>query len=224
MEHLTETFGHSPLVWWIVAAEASFWILLLAGLAVRYLARMRRLSSVILLAVPFVDVSLIALTAWDLSIGAEPNFSHILAALYLGITVGFGHSIIGRVDAWFAHRFAGAEKPRAHPKRGPAHVRRMWAEWGRVVVACVVSSAGITVLALVSHTPLPSSLDGVWEAPLWSVVARFVSVTGIWLLAGPVYAMLFQGARDESDRDGRADGAVRHGTASDLSRGHADAR
>jgi hypothetical protein len=120
MEHLTETFGHSPLVWWIVAAEASFWILLLAGLAVRYLARMRRLSSVLLLAVPFVDVSLIALTAWDLSIGAEPNFSHILAALYLGITVGFGHSIIGRVDAWFAHRFAGA--PETWPGARPPHV------------------------------------------------------------------------------------------------------
>lgn len=39
----------------IVAAEVAFWMLLLGGLALRYLARARRLSSAVLATVPLVD-------------------------------------------------------------------------------------------------------------------------------------------------------------------------
>ncbi len=197
MNDFIDLFGESPLVWWILSAEAAFWILLLGGLAARYLLRARRLSTVLLLAVPLVDVALLVLTAVDLSTGIEPNFSHVLATLYLAITVAFGHPIIRRTDAWFAWRFAGAPRPQPHPKRGPAHVRRMWGEWLRVVLAAVIASTGIAVLAWVSGTPLPGSIDRMWDAPLWSVVARIGAIVVVWFLAGPVYAVLFQSHDDD---------------------------
>lgn len=223
MENLTDTFGHSPIVWWILAAEAAFWVLLLGGLAARYLARWTRLSNILLLAVPLVDVVLIALTALDLSTGAEPNFSHVLAALYLGFTVGFGHAVIRRVDGWFAHRFAGVERPPRPAKRGRERVRQMWQEWGRVVIAWAVSSAGIAVLALVSGTPLPSSPAAVWDAPLWSVIARFGAVVAAWFVLGPIYSVVFE-SRESSDPDPDDASTRRHRAASESSSGHADGR
>lgn len=212
MDGFTELFGHSPLVWWILGAEAAFWLLLFGGLAVRYLLRARRLSSALLFCVPLVDVVLIALTAIDLSTGVEPNFSHVLAALYLGVTVAFGHAIIRRVDGWFSWRFAGGQRPAPVPKRGPEHVRRMWVEWFRVAAAWAVSSAGIVVLTVVSGTAPPASFEALWETPLWSVIARFTALVGIWLLAGPLYAVVFQNGPIEPSEDEPGIPPEYHGT------------
>lgn len=55
----------------IVGAEIAFWVLLLGGLAVRYLLNARRASSVILACVPLVDLALVILVTTDLL--REPN-------------------------------------------------------------------------------------------------------------------------------------------------------
>jgi hypothetical protein len=212
MDDFRDIFGESPLVWWILAAEVAFWVLLIGGLVVRYLVKARRLSTILLLAVPLVDLALLVLTALDVASGVEPNFSHVLATLYLGITVAFGHAIIARADGWFAWRFAGAARPARPPRRGPGQVRRLWVEWFRVVLAWFISSTGIAMLALVSSTPPPTSVEAVWDAPLWSVVARFTAVVGIWLIAGPLYASLFEASGEPTARD--------HGSEAEAARRH----
>lgn len=78
----------------IITAEVAFWVLLLVGLALRYLVRARRLSAVALAAVPLVDLALLVLVAVDVGSGAPPTRPHAFAALYLGVTVAFGHHII----------------------------------------------------------------------------------------------------------------------------------
>src|SRR5690606_40282828 len=78
----------------IVACEIGFWVLLAAGLAFRYLLRMPRTGLALLLCEPVLEVVLLVATALDLKNGAEPNWTHGLAALYIGYTVGHGHRTV----------------------------------------------------------------------------------------------------------------------------------
>src|SRR5262245_37285979 len=108
------------LVTLILACEVGFWILLVSGLAARYLWRRRRLSTVLLAAVPLVDLVLLAATVVDLQRGATAGFAHGLAAAYIGFSVAFGPSMIRWADERFAHRFAGGAPPWRPPRGGPA--------------------------------------------------------------------------------------------------------
>jgi hypothetical protein len=113
----------------IVACEIAFWILLLLGLTARYVLRARKMSTVLLICVPLVDVLLLAASALDLRAGAEATGAHGIAAIYLRVSLAFG----GQMDRWadqrFAHRFAGGPSPTRPPKAGrehAAHERRQW--------------------------------------------------------------------------------------------------
>lgn len=92
------------------------------GLIARYPLRRPRLGAALLIAVPVVDLVLLAATMIDLRRGATATFAHGLAAAYLGFSVAFGHSMVRWADQRFAHRFAGGP-PRAEPPgtewRGP---------------------------------------------------------------------------------------------------------
>ncbi len=92
----------------IIACEVAFWVLLAAGLAFRYVFRMPRTGLALLLCEPLLEIVLFAVTAIDLRNGAEPDWRHGLAAVYIGFTVGLGHSTIRWADA----RVAPAGRPR----------------------------------------------------------------------------------------------------------------
>lgn len=177
------------IVFGILVCEIGFWVVLVAGLAARYLLQLRRLSTVLLLCVPLLDVALLALIAWDLlANGQTADFSHGLGAIYLGFTVAFGHQIITRVDAWFAHRFAGGSEPAKPPKRGTARVRYEWAQWLRMLLCAIVASAVLSAIAwLVGDAERTEALFA-WFARVWLA-------TGIWLIGWPVWATIAQVAR-----------------------------
>ncbi|GAA4208870.1 hypothetical protein [Actinocatenispora rupis] len=138
------------LVTVIIACEIGFWVLVGAGLAVRYLLRRRRLSTVLLACVPLVDLVLLLTTAVDL-VGrhAVAGAGHGLAAVYLGFTVAFGHSMIRWADQRFAHRFAGGPAPVKPPKSGPRRAAYEWREWGKAVLASAIASVLLLGLAAV---------------------------------------------------------------------------
>ena len=102
----------------IIACEIMFWVFIAAGLAARYLLRRKTLGAALLICAPLVDVVLLVATALDLRGGGEANFTHGLAAAYIGFSVAFGHSLISWADARFAYRFAGGPAPVAPPKYG----------------------------------------------------------------------------------------------------------
>ncbi|MER8070227.1 hypothetical protein ABTZ59_18260 [Streptomyces sp. NPDC094034] len=124
----------------IIACEIGFWVLLAVGLALRYLARMPRLGAAVLLLEPLLEVVLLVVTTIDLRNGAEPDWKHGLAAMYIGFTVGYGHYTIKRIDGWFAHRFAGGPPPVGPPKYGMARARHEGRLWLRTVVAGAVAA------------------------------------------------------------------------------------
>ncbi|MBL1085788.1 hypothetical protein JK359_28125 [Streptomyces actinomycinicus] len=125
----------------IIACEVAFWVLLAAGLAFRYALRMPRTGLALLLCEPLLEIVLFAVTAIDLKNGAEPDWRHGLAAVYIGFTVGLGHSTITWADARAAHRFAGGPPPVKPPKYGTARTVHEWKVAGRWVLASVVAMA-----------------------------------------------------------------------------------
>ncbi|GAB3153190.1 hypothetical protein GCM10027290_45640 [Micromonospora sonneratiae] len=174
----------------IAACEIGFWVLLGAGLVARYLLRMRRLGLALLISVPLIDLVLLAATVIDLRRGATANFTHGLAAAYLGFSIAFGHSMIRWADQRFAHRFAGGPPPWKPPKGGWARARYEWREWGKGVlgwaVACALLGGGILMVDDASRTG---------ELLAWML--RLSVAIVIWLVAFPVWATLFP-ARSET--------------------------
>ncbi len=84
---------------------------------------------------------LFAVTAIDLRGGAEPNWRHGLAAVYIGFTVGLGHSSIRWADARVAHRFAGGPPPVRPPRYGTARAVHEWRVAARWILASAVALA-----------------------------------------------------------------------------------
>ncbi len=134
----------------IVVCEVLFWVVLLAGLAARYLLRRPRLGGALLVAAPLVDLILLTASVLDLRTGGTAGFAHSLAAIYLGVSVGFGHSMVKWADARFAHRYAAGPPPPAKPRHGREHAAYERRGWLRHVVAWAVGNAlmGTAVLVI----------------------------------------------------------------------------
>lgn len=140
------------LVGLIVFCEVVFWVVLLAGLAARYLLRRQRLGAALLAGAPLVDLVLLTATALDLRSGGTATVAHSLAAVYIGVSVGFGHSMVRWADVRFAHRFAhrfaGGPAPAPKPRHGAAHAAYERAGWLRHLLAWAVG-VGLMGLAVV---------------------------------------------------------------------------
>jgi hypothetical protein len=160
----------------IAACEIGFWLVLLAGLSVRYLLRRRRLGAALLAATPLLDVVLLAATVIDLNGGATANLAHGLSAAYLGYSVAFGRSMIRWADERFAHRFAGGPPPKGRPKYGRARARYEWREFGKAALATAIACA--VLLAMIAVVDAPSRTEALlgWTARLGTVLA----IWSIW--------------------------------------------
>lgn len=123
----------------IIICEVGFWVLLGLGLSLRYFARMPRASVAVLLCEPLLEVLLLVVTAIDLKNGAEPDWKHGLAAVYIGFSVALGPELIRWADARFSHRFAGGPPPVRPAKYGKARMIREWKTAARWTVASVIA-------------------------------------------------------------------------------------
>lgn len=168
----------------IVACEIGFWVVLVAGLTARYLLRRPRLGAALLVCVPLVDLALLAFTVVDLRRGAEPSAAHGLAAVYLAVSVVFGHAMVRWADVRFAHRFAGGPPPAPKPAGGtPERLRLEWREFGKaataVALSCLLLLGAIAVVG-----------DRADTAALWSWMARLGVVLAIWFAGWPLVETL----------------------------------
>jgi hypothetical protein len=163
----------------IIGSEIAFWILLLAGFTARYLLKRPRLGAGLLAATPLVDLVLLTAAVIDIRGGAAADMRHALAAIYLGISLAFGHRIIAWADAQFAYRFAGAPKPLPGPKYGAAHARHERSIWYRHVLAWVIAAAVLGFIHLVGgNRDETEKLFGVLGT--WLII---VGIDGIWSLS-----------------------------------------
>jgi hypothetical protein len=161
----------------IVACEIAFWVALLAGLCVRYLARRPRLGAALLIAAPVVDAVLLVLVAVDLLGGGTASWHHGLAALYIGVSVAYGHRMIAWADAKFATRFRGAApRPRL---TGLAYTIACWKDVARTVLAAVIAAAILYgLIVLVDDPARTAELAG-----FFPVLGLLVVIDLIWAVS-----------------------------------------
>jgi hypothetical protein len=172
------------LYWLIVGCETAFWLVLALALAVRYLLRRERLSRLLLLSLPAVDLLLLAFTAADLKAGAAATFAHGLATAYVGFTVAFGSVAVRWADAHFAHRFAKGPVPADAPSRGWPAVRYDFELWLRSIVAWII--ALVLVIALIGYVD-----DETATRPLLAWFRFAFGSVILWFIFGPAWSLVF---------------------------------
>ncbi|MEV6210644.1 hypothetical protein [Kitasatospora sp. NPDC051914] len=166
----------------IVAGEVGFWVVLAAALAARYVLHLRRVSTGLLVLLPVVDLVILAATVADLRGGATADWTHGLAASYVGFSVAYGHYLVRWADGHAAHRLAGAPKPAGPPKYGSARAAHEWRMFARTVVAAALTVALVfAVQRLVGDAPRTEGLDP-WYP-------RMALVVGINLLIAGSYTV-----------------------------------
>jgi len=182
----------------IVAGEVAFWVLLAAGLVARYVLRRRRLGAALLVATAGVDVVLFVAAIADLGRGVTANFTHGLAAAYVGFSVALGPAVVRWADERFAHRFAGGPPPRRPPRSGWPRARHEWREWGRGMLGWAVACGMLLGAVLWIDDPPRSRALVEWTAKLSLGMA-------VWLVFWPVWASV-TAASDEA-RSAPGDGS-----------------
>jgi len=172
----------------IIACEIAFWVFLVAGLAARYLLRWNRVSKLLLIGVPLVDVALLIFTVLHLKGGAQATFAHGLATAYVGFTVAFGPVMVQWADQHFAHRFAGGPVPEKAPSQGWAG---MWYElklWFRCLFAIVIIY--VLLFAMIAFVDDPARTQAL---NTWFAMPLFMAFT--WFVFGPLWNLVFFGVK-----------------------------
>lgn len=166
----------------IVACEISFWVVLLLGLSVRYVMGRKRLGGALLVLLPVIDLVLLGAAYLHLRGGAAAEFTDGLAAVYLGFTVAFGPLLVSRMDARFAHRFAGGSKPARPPKYGAGRTAYEWRLFGRAALAWAIACS----LLLGGVALVGGPREG---AVLLALAGQVTLVVLVWLIWTVTYAI-----------------------------------
>jgi hypothetical protein len=164
----------------IIACEVGFWVLVLAGLIARYMFRQPKLGWSLLLLTPVVDLLLLIVTALDLRNGAEASFVHGIAAIYIGVSIAYGHKMIGWADKQFAYRFANGPAPSKPPKYGADHANHERRGWLSHLLAWIIGAATLYGIILFVG-------DGAQTEPLM----QCIRVWGIILVIDFAYSFSF---------------------------------
>lgn len=152
----------------IVVCEIAFWVFVLAGLISRYVLKRKKLGSILLLATPVVDLVLLAVTIIHLNTGIAADFTHSLAAVYIGVTIGFGKRMIKWADERFAYRFANGQKPEK-VKHGRVHARREREGWLRHLLSWSIGCLLLGLMILLIGEPARTE-ELTRTIYLWSIV------------------------------------------------------
>lgn len=162
----------------IIVCEISFWIFVALGLVARYVLRRRRTGIVLLAMTPVVDLVLLTAVIINLQAGGTASFFHGLAALYLGVSVAYGHKMIKWADERFAHRFAHGPAP--VKRYGLKYTKESWKDAARTGIAISIA-AGILwlLIALVADSSRTSALQGIYP------------ILGIWFALDLIWAISY---------------------------------
>ncbi|MDQ0060661.1 hypothetical protein [Paenibacillus harenae] len=125
----------------IIGCEIGFWVFVLAGLLFRYVFKLPKVGAFLLICTPLIDLALVIAAVTDLRDGAVATVMHGVAAIYIGVSIAFGHRMIRWADERFAHRFAGGPAPVGKPKYGREHAAYERNAWLHHLLAWAIGSA-----------------------------------------------------------------------------------
>lgn len=165
----------------IIACEVGFWLAIIAGLVARYPLRRPRLGGALLLAAPVIDLVLLVLVAVDLLGGGTASWHHGLAALYIGLSVAYGHRMIAWADRAFAQRFRGQAKPPA--QYGWDYALASWKDVLRTLLAAAIAAAILGGLVLLVGVPERTAE----LLPFFPILGVIVGIDLIWAVSYTVW-------------------------------------
>lgn len=165
----------------IIVCEVAFWVAIVAGLTARYPLRRPRLGAGLLIMAPVIDIVLLALVTVDLLSGATASWHHGLAALYIGVSIAYGHRMVAWLDAKFASRFRGAPpRPRL---AGVAYTVACWKDVGRTLLAAAIAGAILGGLLVIVGAPeRTGELRG-----FFPVLAVIIGIDLLWAVSYTIW-------------------------------------
>jgi len=131
------------IAWIIVACEIGFWIVIVLGLFTRYVLKKNKLGLFFLALTPVVDLILLIITGLDLYYGATATMAHAIAAVYIGVSIGFGKSMIKWADERFRY-YVTKEGPKPIKLFEMEHAIHYLKGWGKHVLSYLIG-AGLLV-------------------------------------------------------------------------------
>ncbi|MBU8586588.1 hypothetical protein ABET11_19775 [Priestia megaterium] len=155
------------IAWMIIACEIAFWIVIILGLATRYMFKKQKLSFFILALTPVVDFFLLIVTSVDLYRGATATYAHAIAAVYIGISIAFGKSMIQWADERFQYYvIKSGEKPRR--RYGKEYAKHYFKSWIQHLVAYAIGAALLAAMMHIVPNGKTNVLQNVVE--FWTVI------------------------------------------------------
>lgn len=173
----------------IIACEIGFWVAITLGLLTRYPLNMPRLGLTFFYSTPLIDLTLLALVIIQLRGGADPHITHGIAALYIGLSVAFGHRTIAWADRTYRRRIR--KEPVAEPQRG-SRMRQEMESFIRAVIAAAIAAGILELAILFAANPEAADTLRQWHNTLLMVLL-------IWFITGPVW-QLFTPAKESAQK------------------------
>ncbi|MCP3027360.1 hypothetical protein [Halobacillus sp. A5] len=154
--------------WMIVACEIGFWIVIGLGLVMRYVFNQKKLGLFLLALTPVIDLVLLVTTTVDLYHGSTATMAHAIAAVYIGVSIAFGKSMIEWADVRFQY-YITKQGPRPTKRTGMDYAKHYLKSWGQHVLAYVIGAVLLIILIyFVSEPAQTEALEGALR--LWTVV------------------------------------------------------
>ncbi|MBS4219833.1 hypothetical protein KHA96_16080 [Bacillus sp. FJAT-49711] len=156
------------VAWLIVASEIGFWVLIILGLVTRYILKRKKLGLLFLALTPVIDLILLIATSVDLYRGATATAAHALAAIYIGVSIAFGKSMIQWADIRFQYYITKqGQKPTR--RYGLDYAKHYFKSWGQHVLAYIIGAGFLAgLIFLIKDSARTEVLAGFIK--VWTIV------------------------------------------------------
>lgn len=156
------------LAWMIIACEIGFWVVIALGLVIRYVFKMNKLGLIFLALTPVIDLILLVTTSIDLYRGATASSIHGIAAVYIGVSIAFGKSMIQWADERFQY-YITKQGPRPAKRYGLEYAKHYLKGWGRHVIAFLIGAGLLAgMIYFINDASRTEALSGILR--LWSII------------------------------------------------------
>jgi hypothetical protein len=152
----------------IVASEIGFWVAIVLGLITRYILKKNKLGLFFLALTPVIDLILLITTSLDLYRGATSTKAHAIAAVYIGVSICFGKSMIKWADERFRY-YVIKESPKPIKLYGMEHAIHYLKGWGKHVLSYLIG-AGLLAGVIFSINDFSRTEALFWGIKIWTLV------------------------------------------------------
>lgn len=156
------------VAWMIIFSEVGFWVVIALGLFTRYVFKRKKLGLFFLALTPVIDLILLSATSIDLYNGATATSIHGLAAVYIGVSIAFGKSMIQWADERFQY-YVIKQGPKPVKRYGMEYAIHYFKSWGKHVLAYIIGAGLLAgMIYFIQDASRTEALKGILQ--IWTVI------------------------------------------------------